>query len=100
LQDDYIVPVSHQIVNRLNNTHDIIGFGQSGKSSSDYMLSRKAASNKVCSPEPEVSFKPTAVCRIAEPFPAVRVATFCFWLDSDMRGCRCSGVMGIAKPID
>lgn len=35
------------------------------------------------------------VCRFA-----VRLATGCLRLDSNMRGCRCSGIMGVIKPID
>ncbi|EGO61992.1 hypothetical protein ALO_20442, partial [Acetonema longum DSM 6540] len=27
-------------------------------------------------------------------------AMACSRLDSNMRGCRCSGIMGIAKPVD
>jgi transposase len=57
------------LVNRLRNTHDIIDIVSIRQKFYLLLLSRKAASSKVCSPEPEVSFKPPAVCRKANrPF--------------------------------
>ena len=58
---------------RLSNTHDIIDIGQSGKFFAP-LLSRKATSTKVCSPESEVSFKPPAVCRKRTVRLAVRIS--------------------------
>jgi len=58
--------------NRLGDTHDKIDIGQSGKSSFFLLSSLRASSKIVCSPEPEVSFKPPAVCRVTgNPFSSM-----------------------------
>jgi len=57
---------------QLAHTHDRIGAMSIRQKFFPPLLSRKAASLKVCSPEPEVSFKPPAVYRVAgSPFSSV-----------------------------
>ena len=59
------------------------------------------ASQKVCSPDADVSFKPAGCLpKFMDFLLAVGFASVHLRLDSYMRGCRCSVIMGFTKPIE
>ena len=61
----------------------------------------RVASLKVCSPDTDVNFKPAGcLLKFMDCLLAVGFASVHLRLDSYMRGCRCSMIMGFTKPIE